>query len=149
MSNLAEQVHMLVEENRTRVAMAGGQANDEERIGSEAKAPVASHSHPYSEPRNSRHYQPVDSLKERDCRPARSASVFDRLGDEAESHQRKAPFHKGRMVAVPEEENQTRMDDSLDPRFIESSSEATTVEDLESFSVSEDDHSKQLRYDVG
>ncbi|KAL2489361.1 hypothetical protein Fot_42653 [Forsythia ovata] len=52
-SNLAEQVQMLVEENRTRIFVAGGQAKYEERSGAEAKAPAASHSHSYSEPWNS------------------------------------------------------------------------------------------------
>ncbi|KAL2508305.1 uncharacterized protein Fot_31952 [Forsythia ovata] len=34
----------------------------------------------------------------RDRKPTRSASVFDRLGDEADSFQRRAPFHEGRRV---------------------------------------------------
>ncbi|KAL2466363.1 hypothetical protein Adt_42214 [Abeliophyllum distichum] len=45
---------------------------------------TVSHSHPYSDPRDSRRYQPIDLLKEREHRPARSTSVFDRLGDEAD-----------------------------------------------------------------
>ncbi|KAL2558771.1 hypothetical protein Fot_03510 [Forsythia ovata] len=80
-SNLAEQVQILVEAN-TRSAITGGQANDEERSWAEVKAPSTSHSHPYSEPQNYRRYQPADLLKERERRPARSTSIFDRLCDE-------------------------------------------------------------------
>ncbi|KAL2545402.1 hypothetical protein Fot_14635 [Forsythia ovata] len=64
----------------------------------EARAPAASHSRPYSEPRDSRRYQLVDPLKERERRPTRTASVFDRLGDNADSHQMRAQFHEGRRV---------------------------------------------------
>ncbi|KAL2466360.1 Retrotrans gag domain-containing protein [Abeliophyllum distichum] len=60
---------------------ASGQAKDEERSGVEVKAPATSYSHPYSDPRDSRHYHSIDPLKKRECRPARSTSIFDRLGD--------------------------------------------------------------------
>ncbi|KAL2494392.1 hypothetical protein Fot_38149 [Forsythia ovata] len=96
-SNLAKHVQMLVQENRARVTMLNGRIVDEEKVGVEARAPAMSHSHPYSDPKDSRRYQPVDLLKEREHRPARFTNVFDRLGDEPDSHQRKAKFHDGRM----------------------------------------------------
>ncbi|KAL2521838.1 hypothetical protein Fot_25761 [Forsythia ovata] len=97
-SNLAEQVQMLVLENRARITLSSGRITDDEKIGIEARVLAASHSHPYSYPRDSRRYQPVDPLKERERRPARSASVFDQLGDEADSHQRKIHFHDSRRA---------------------------------------------------
>ncbi|KAL2505355.1 hypothetical protein Adt_20976 [Abeliophyllum distichum] len=72
--------------SRTRNAVVGGQPNDEERSGAEARALAIRHSHPYSDPWDSRHYQLVDSLKELEHRPARSASVFVRLIDKADSY---------------------------------------------------------------
>ncbi|KAL2553236.1 hypothetical protein Fot_06855 [Forsythia ovata] len=53
-----------LQKKRIRGAVAGGQTKDEEMSEAEAKAPTASHSHPYSEPQNSRHYQPTDLIKE-------------------------------------------------------------------------------------
>ncbi|KAL2479181.1 hypothetical protein Fot_48195 [Forsythia ovata] len=97
-SNLVEQVQMLVQKNRARVTLSNSQIINEEKIRVEARAPAASHSRPYSDPRDSRRYQPVDLLKEQEHIPTRSASVFDRLGDEADSHQKKSQFHDGRMV---------------------------------------------------
>ncbi|KAL2526677.1 hypothetical protein Adt_11731 [Abeliophyllum distichum] len=41
---------------------------------------------------------PVDLLKERERRPAKSINVFDQLGDEADSHQQRAQFHDGQRV---------------------------------------------------
>ncbi|KAL2559070.1 hypothetical protein Fot_03809 [Forsythia ovata] len=98
MSTLAEQVQMHVEKNRANHMFARGQAKNEEEIDTEAGDPVASHSHTHSELRNSRHYQPIDPLKERECRPIRSSSVFDRLGDKVDSHQRKAHLFEGWKV---------------------------------------------------
>ncbi|KAL2542660.1 hypothetical protein Adt_03638 [Abeliophyllum distichum] len=57
-----------------------------------------SHSHPYSDPRDSRRYQPVDLLKEKESRHTRTTSVFDRLSDKVDSHQRKAQFYNGRRI---------------------------------------------------
>ncbi|KAL2553706.1 Uncharacterized protein Fot_07325 [Forsythia ovata] len=96
MSNLAEQVQMLVQENRAMITLSSGRIVDDEKIGIETRAPAVSHSHPCSDPSDSRLYQPVDLLKERERRPARSASVFDRLGNEADFHQRNTPFHDSR-----------------------------------------------------
>ncbi|KAL2455134.1 hypothetical protein Fot_57769 [Forsythia ovata] len=98
MSNLAEQVQMLVQENRAMITLSSGRIVDDEKIGIETRAPAVSHSHPCSDPSDSRLYQPVDLLKERERRPARSASVFDRLGNEADFHQRNTPFHDSRRV---------------------------------------------------
>ncbi|KAL2499127.1 hypothetical protein Adt_24677 [Abeliophyllum distichum] len=89
---------MLVHENRARKTLSSGRIIDDKKIGVENKAPVMSHSHPYSDPMDSLRYQPVDLLKERERRLARSASVFGRLGDEADSHQRKTPFLDSRKV---------------------------------------------------
>ncbi|KAL2533080.1 hypothetical protein Adt_06431 [Abeliophyllum distichum] len=97
-SNLAEQVQMLVQENKARVTLSSGRIVDDVKTGVETRIPVASHSHPYSDPRDSMRYQSLDLLKEQEGRPARSSSVFDRLGDEANSHQRKTPFHDSRKV---------------------------------------------------
>ncbi|KAL2488915.1 Uncharacterized protein Fot_42207 [Forsythia ovata] len=98
-SNLAKQVQMLVEENKTKSSMAGGQAKNEEISGVEAKALVASHSHQHSELRNSKRYQSaIHSRSESVCILMRSTSIFDRLGDEADTHQRRASFHEGRRV---------------------------------------------------
>ncbi|KAL2466554.1 hypothetical protein Adt_42405 [Abeliophyllum distichum] len=91
-------VQMLVQQNRVRVTLSSGRIVGDEKIGVENRAPTASHSHPYSDHRDSRRYQPINLLKERERRPARSASVFDRLGDEDDSHQRKTQFHDGRRV---------------------------------------------------
>ncbi|KAL2550203.1 hypothetical protein Fot_11733 [Forsythia ovata] len=71
----------------TRGVMVGRQVTDEENGGAEASVLAASHSHPYSDDRDSKRYQLIDPLKERERRPARSANVFDRLGDEADSYQ--------------------------------------------------------------
>ncbi|KAL2559324.1 hypothetical protein Fot_04063 [Forsythia ovata] len=99
-SNLAEQVQMLVQENRARVTLSSGRIADDEKMGVETRIPAASHSHPYSVPRDFRRYQPVDPLKERERRPTRSSSVFDWLGDEADFHQRKTPFHDSRRAGL-------------------------------------------------
>ncbi|KAL2520519.1 hypothetical protein Fot_24442 [Forsythia ovata] len=48
-SNLVKQVQMLVEENRTKSVVVGGQAKNEERNGAEAKATTASHFHLHSD----------------------------------------------------------------------------------------------------
>ncbi|KAL2494199.1 hypothetical protein Fot_37956 [Forsythia ovata] len=97
-SNLAEQVQMLVQKNRTRNVVAGGRTKDEGNGGDEINAPAASHFHPCSDPRDSRCCQPIDTLSERERRPARSASVFDWLGDEADSDQMRAQFCDGRTT---------------------------------------------------
>ncbi|KAL2558800.1 hypothetical protein Fot_03539 [Forsythia ovata] len=71
-------------------------------IGVETRAPAVSHFHSNSDLRDSRRYQPVHLLKERERRPARSGNIFDRLGNEADSHQRKSQFHDGqRMGSLP------------------------------------------------
>ncbi|KAL2542008.1 Uncharacterized protein Adt_02986 [Abeliophyllum distichum] len=87
--NLAEQVQMLVQENRTSRAMTSELVTDEENGIVKARALAESHSHPYSDPRNSMHYWSLDLLKEREHRSARSVSIFNRLGNEADSHQRR------------------------------------------------------------
>ncbi|KAL2520344.1 hypothetical protein Fot_24267 [Forsythia ovata] len=74
---------------------AGGRAKDEKKGRDEARAPAISHSHPYSDHWDSRRYQPIDPLKERERRSARSDSVFNNLVDEAYSHQRRAQFCYG------------------------------------------------------
>ncbi|KAL2481821.1 hypothetical protein Adt_34787 [Abeliophyllum distichum] len=89
---------MLEQENRARIATFSIQIMDKEKGGVEARAPATSHSHHYSDLRDSRRYQPVDPLKEREHRPTRSSSVFDQLSDEADSHIRRAQFHDGRRV---------------------------------------------------
>ncbi|KAL2487398.1 hypothetical protein Adt_32154 [Abeliophyllum distichum] len=55
-SNLVEQVQMLVQENRARVTLSSGTIIDDKKIEVETRVPAASHSHPYSDPKNSRHY---------------------------------------------------------------------------------------------
>ncbi|KAL2546008.1 Mitogen-activated protein kinase [Forsythia ovata] len=97
-SNLAEQVQMLVQKNRARITLSRGRIVDNEKIGVETRVPAASHSHPYINPMDSRRYQPIEPLKERERRPVRSSSVFDRIGDEADSHKRKTPFHDSRKT---------------------------------------------------
>ncbi|KAL2552120.1 hypothetical protein Fot_05739 [Forsythia ovata] len=94
-SNLAEQVQMLIQKNRTRNVVAGGRTKDKGNGGDEIKAPAASHFHLYSDPRDSRCCQPIDPLSERKRRHARSASVFDWLGDDADSDQMRAQFCDG------------------------------------------------------
>ncbi|KAL2520374.1 hypothetical protein Fot_24297 [Forsythia ovata] len=101
LSNLVEQVQILVQENRTRSVVDGGCIKDEENGGDEIRAPAGSHSHPYSDPQDSRRYQPIDPLKEREHRPTRSASVFDQLGDKADSYQMRAQFCDGRRWDYP------------------------------------------------
>ncbi|KAL2491543.1 hypothetical protein Adt_27171 [Abeliophyllum distichum] len=91
-SNLAEQVQMLVQENKATITLSGARNIADEKIVVENKTPIVSYSHPYSDHRDSQRHQPVDSLNERERRPTRSASVFDRLGDEADSHQRRTLF---------------------------------------------------------
>ncbi|KAL2529108.1 hypothetical protein Fot_21709 [Forsythia ovata] len=97
-SNLAKQVQMLVQENRASGTMSSGRIVDEEKGGVQARAPAASHTHPYNDPRDSRHYQPVNPLKERGRRPARFTSVFDQLGDMADSDKKKVQYYDGRMI---------------------------------------------------
>ncbi|KAL2529358.1 hypothetical protein Fot_21959 [Forsythia ovata] len=63
-SNLAEQVQMLVQENKARITLSSSRIVDDEKIGVETRVPAASQSHPYNDPRDSTHYQPVDPLKE-------------------------------------------------------------------------------------
>ncbi|KAL2489180.1 hypothetical protein Fot_42472 [Forsythia ovata] len=71
-SNLAEQVQMLVQENRATITLSSGRIVDSKKFRVETRVPAASHSHPYSNPRDSKRYQPVDLLKERERRPERS-----------------------------------------------------------------------------
>ncbi|KAL2558705.1 hypothetical protein Fot_03444 [Forsythia ovata] len=94
-SNFSEQVQMLVQKNRVRITLSSSRIIDEDIVGVEARAPAVSHSYPYNDPRDSMRYQPVDSLKYRERRPTSFASVFDRLGDKADSHQRKASSMMG------------------------------------------------------
>ncbi|KAL2474878.1 hypothetical protein Adt_35614 [Abeliophyllum distichum] len=55
-SNLA----MLVQESRAMVTLSSARNIDDEKIAVENKMPAVSHSHPYSDPRDSRCQQPVD-----------------------------------------------------------------------------------------
>ncbi|KAL2515186.1 hypothetical protein Fot_29157 [Forsythia ovata] len=87
---------MLVQENRARITLSSERIIGDEKMGVETRVPTVSHSCPYGDPRDSRRYQPVDPLKERERRPARSASFFDWLGYETNSHRRKTPFHDSR-----------------------------------------------------
>ncbi|KAL2465486.1 Uncharacterized protein Adt_41337 [Abeliophyllum distichum] len=54
-------------------------------------------------------------------------------------------------MAVPEieAEGHIRMDDTLDPRILESSFKVSTVKELEEFLASEDDQSKQQQIGCG
>ncbi|KAL2515965.1 Uncharacterized protein Fot_29936 [Forsythia ovata] len=95
-STLAEQVQILVEENKAKKGSAEGQAKNEN--GTEASAPAASHSHLRGEPHNSSCYHPTDPFKERERKPIRSANVFNRLGDKVDSYQMKSHLFEGRKV---------------------------------------------------
>ncbi|KAL2515876.1 Uncharacterized protein Fot_29847 [Forsythia ovata] len=96
-STLAEQVQMLVEENRAKNGSAGGQAKNENGTEAEAKALAASHSHLRGKPHNSC-YHPTDPFKERERKPTRSAKVFDKLGDKANSYQMKPHLFERRKL---------------------------------------------------
>ncbi|KAL2528597.1 hypothetical protein Fot_21198 [Forsythia ovata] len=63
-SNLAEQVQILVQENRAKVTLSSGRIVNDEKIRVETRVPPASHSHPYNDPRDFKRYQPVDPLNE-------------------------------------------------------------------------------------
>ncbi|KAL2466336.1 hypothetical protein Adt_42187 [Abeliophyllum distichum] len=63
-SNLAEQVQILVHENRARVTLSSARNIDNEKIAVENKTLVVSHFHLYSDPRDSWRHHLVDSLKE-------------------------------------------------------------------------------------
>ncbi|KAL2545224.1 CHD3-type chromatin-remodeling factor PICKLE-like [Forsythia ovata] len=75
---------------------ARGQPKDEEEF--EVHVLTASQSCTLSDQRNSRHHQSIDLIGEREHRPIRSVNVFDRLGDEADSYQRKTHRFEGRKV---------------------------------------------------
>ncbi|KAL2529379.1 hypothetical protein Fot_21980 [Forsythia ovata] len=80
-------------ENRARITLSSGRIVDDEKIRVKTRVPAAIHSQPYNDPQDSTRYQSFDPLKERERRPAMFVSVFDRLGNEADSHQKKTPFH--------------------------------------------------------
>ncbi|KAL2558166.1 hypothetical protein Fot_02905 [Forsythia ovata] len=55
-SNLAEQVKMLVQENKARITLSSGRIVDEEKVGVETRVPEASHTHPHNDPMDFRRY---------------------------------------------------------------------------------------------
>ncbi|KAL2488942.1 hypothetical protein Fot_42234 [Forsythia ovata] len=89
---------MLVQENKAGRVISRGRIIDKENGIVEARAPAASHFHPYSDPRDFRRYQPFDPLKEQEHRPTKSANAFDQLGDKADSHQRRPSFIMGEGI---------------------------------------------------